>query len=131
MTEVWLWLWVALGGAGGALMRFWLSRFSAWRWGSSIPATFTVNIVGCFLLGVGLVWIGALGSDGMYARSSYIWLELGFIGGFTTFSTFAVETRGLLPNDWGKAVAYMLGSFVGALLALIVGYIVGGVWVYG
>ncbi|WP_194755695.1 fluoride efflux transporter FluC [Aliidiomarina indica] len=135
MSLVALWLLVAIGGSLGALLRFWLSRFSAWRWGTAIPATLTVNVVGSIILGIGLAISSYYQSmpcgDNEINWSSYAMLELGFVGGFTTFSAFAVELRGLVPTYWVRALLYMLASVLGSVAGLIIGYIVGGTVMYG
>lgn len=126
---------VALGGALGAFVRFWLTRLSAWRWGSSIPATLTVNILGSFLLGVGWVIVSSYqhmpSGPENFGLPAYAMIELGFIGGFTTFSAFAVELRGMLPQYWIRSLLYMLGSVIGSIVGLMLGYILGGFFVYG
>ncbi|TRW49697.1 CrcB family protein [Aliidiomarina halalkaliphila] len=135
MSLLTLWLLVAIGGAFGALLRFWLTRLSAWRWGSSIPATLSVNILGSLILGVGWVIVSYYQHMPCGPEDSglpaYAMIELGFVGGFTTFSAFAVELRGMLPNHWLRALAYMLGSVLGSVMGLILGYILGGFVVYG
>lgn len=128
------WLLVALGGALGAVGRFWLTRFAAWRWGQSFFGTLTVNVVGAFILGVVFVYITSHISpthSSDYTRNSFAFFEIGFLGGFTTFSTFALELRSLLKERVFVAASYVIASILLSVFALIVGYVVGGVWFYG
>jgi len=86
------WVLVALGGSIGALARFELGTWVAEHTESRLPVgTLAVNTVGCFLAGV--VWAADLPETASLVLSS------GFLGGFTTFSTWMVETGRLLEDD--------------------------------
>jgi CrcB protein len=104
-------LWVALGAAVGAPLRFLVaSRLDGrFPWG-----TLTVNVVGSLLLGV---FSAAALSDHALAL-----LGTGFCGGFTTYSAFAVQTHGLGPR---RGTAY-----AGATIALALAACALGFWVY-
>ena len=110
---------VATGGALGALAR--------WGVAEALPhdsdrfpwSIFAVNVVGCFLIGVVMVLVVERWSHRPLARP---FLGTGVLGGFTTFSTYAVDTRGLLSaGQPALAAAYVLGTLVVGLLAVVVG----------
>lgn len=109
---------VALGGACGAMLRYALS----WIIGSQhmFPwATLTINIAGSFA--IGLVW-GVCGQMDWFQSWGRLFLVVGLLGGFTTFSAFSLETLTLV-ND-GKVVAafgYVASSVVLCLVAVWVG----------
>lgn len=106
---------VGVGGLAGVLARYGLTL-----WVESIWTVVGINIVGSFLLGV-LVHTGIdLSND---VRNA---LSIGVLGGFTTFSTVTVQT--IMEADGGRprvAVAYLLATLVGGLLAAIAGYMLG------
>jgi CrcB protein len=109
-----------LFGAAGTLARYGLQGFVQHRAGSSFPTgTLIVNIVGCLLLG-GVTQFGlhhlSLSPDWR------IGLSVGFLGAFTTFSTFGLETVRLLEDgEWMRAVLYASGSIIGGMLAIVGG----------
>jgi fluoride exporter len=98
---------VALGGAAGASGR-WLVG-SAWDHPGTWPwPTFTVNVVGCLLLGVIAARLPFVADQVALWRDG---LATGFCGGLTTFSTFAVEAAELIRDDRaGVAAAYLTAS---------------------
>jgi CrcB protein len=87
---------VGIGGFVGSVLRYLVSlTFAAWSTSPFPYATFTVNVVGCFLIGV----IFALSERGnVLSPEGRIFLTAGFCGGFTTFSTFSYETLRLLQD---------------------------------
>ncbi|HEX8693485.1 MAG TPA: fluoride efflux transporter CrcB [Longimicrobium sp.] len=117
-----VWLYVALGGAAGAMARFALSEWLSARFPAAFPwGTFAVNALGCLALGLLLgAWPGA---DAWRARAL---LGVGFCGGFTTFSTFGYETVALLEaRYWSAAAAYVGASLAAGLLAVFAGMTIG------
>lgn len=102
---------VAAGGALGSAAR--------WGVGLALPhpaATLAVNLIGCAVLGF---VVEALPTEHRLLR---LFLGPGVLGGFTTFSTYAVETRVLVADGRpGAAVVYALGTLLGALAALSLG----------
>lgn len=109
----------AVGGGLGALARYGLSRALTTGHGEFPWATFVTNVLGCLLIGVLMVLITERWTVHRLARP---FLGVGVLGGFTTFSTYAVETRGLLqPGTVGLAFAYLAGTFVCAMLAVVAG----------
>ncbi|MDT8439719.1 MAG: CrcB family protein [Wenzhouxiangellaceae bacterium] len=108
----------AAGSALGALLRFELGRWIG-RWlGTRLPwATFTVNLLGCFLAG------GLLAGSAELSPGVHTLLAAGVLGGFTTVSAFALEVHLLIRRGYelGAAV-YLLASLLVMLLATIAGY---------
>lgn len=110
---------IAFGGGIGALARYGLSTVLPTRPGQFPWGTFTENVLGCFLIGVLMVLITEVWSAHRLIRP---FLGVGVLGGFTTFSTYAVEIRGLLrPGTVGLAFTYLAGTLVGAMLAVVIG----------
>jgi CrcB protein len=119
---------VALGGMVGALARAGISAAlphsdrAAWPW-----ATFVTNLLGCLLLGVVLDWVDNRHEQWKQvhprrARLARPLLASGVLGGFTTFSTFSVETYGLLDaGHAGAAVAYAVGSVLLGVAMVVAG----------
>jgi CrcB protein len=110
---------IALGGGLGAITRYGLDALLPTRPGQFPWGTFTINVLGCFLIGVLMVLITEVWSAHRLVRP---FLGVGILGGFTTFSTYAVEILGLLrPGSVGVAFGYLAGTLVGAMLAVIAG----------
>ncbi len=110
---------IAAAGALGALSRYGVSLLAA-RWlGEDFPfGTLIVNIIGCLLLG--FLAQGALINPAL-SRHVKLAIGTGFLGSFTTFSTFGVETITLLEGgDWGAALANVgLNLVVGLAFAAL------------
>lgn len=103
-------LWVGIGGFAGSVLRYGISALVAVlgiesKWPI---ATFTVNLLGSFLIGTLIGWIGRSGSMiGLYL------CVIGFCGGFTTFSTFSLDVIKLLrAEQYGLGLLYVLASVV-------------------
>ncbi|MFQ5702751.1 MAG: fluoride efflux transporter CrcB [Gemmatimonadales bacterium] len=112
-------IYVALGGAVGAVARYGLSGFVQHRMGSGFPwGTLAVNVAGSLLLGfIVRLFHGSTVTPELRAA-----VTIGLIGAFTTFSTFSYETVALLDHgEWSGAAAYLVGSVVLALAAAFVG----------
>jgi CrcB protein len=115
---------VALGGALGACARYGLDRFIEARSFAVFPwATFTINLSGCFLIGV-------IGESLVDRHHLPAWLRVGLvvgvIGGYTTFSTFEQETLTLVEaRDLAVALAYVLGSVAAGIVAVYAGVLLG------
>jgi CrcB protein len=102
---------VALGGALGTLARYWVGVVTHARPGSFPWPTFLINVTGSLALGFVVARLG-------HVRWARPLLGIGFLGGFTTFSTFAVETD-LLVADGHVVVAvlYVATSVAGGVAA--------------
>ena len=109
---------VAVGGLAGVLARWGISRMTLHS-EALIWSTVGINIVGSFLLGL-------LVAEDWFGRDLREGLGVGFLGGFTTFSTFSVQI--VLEADAGepgRAAAYLLASVAGGILAAAAGYALG------
>ncbi len=120
---MWDILLVGAGGFFGAQARFGVSNYFSKKWGTAFPyGTVIINLSGSFLLGLFL----GLAGKAIFADEAYRWLvEVGFCGGYTTFSTYTYETLTLLRENKMSAAltANLIGSyFLGLLVAL------GGFW---
>jgi len=115
---------IATGGAFGALMRFWVSSATYAMLGRSFPyGTLMVNVLGSLLMGFLFIWLTERSSLPPEWRSLIL---VGFLGAFTTFSTFSIETFNLLQaGEVSKALINILLSVVLCLLATWIGVISG------
>jgi fluoride exporter len=107
-------------GALGTLARYGLQGLVQARAGSSFPAgTLLVNLVGCFLLG----GIAEYAMTHLSVPPEWrIGITVGFLGAFTTFSTFTFEAVRLMQDgEWWRGWAYILASVMGGMLAIVVG----------
>jgi CrcB protein len=113
---------VALGGGLGAAGRFGVSlamplKADAWPW-----ATFTINVAGSLLIGLLAGW---LASRGDAAEPWRLFLGVGVLGGFTTFSAYSLETMRMIErNDWVGASTYSIGSVFVGLVAVGLGLLI-------
>jgi CrcB protein len=108
-------VWVMVAGGLGSGARYLIGQWSAHALGASFPyGTLLVNLVGCFLLGA-VVQFSASGSWSPELRAA---IASGFIGGFTTYSSFNQETIALLTGTAaGTGVLYLAITVVGGLAA--------------
>jgi len=113
---------VFIGGGLGSISRYLISQLVNTHFNTNFPlGTFTVNIVGCFLIGV----IMALSEKFNLSNAWILLLSTGFCGGFTTFSTFSYENNLLLRSgDYLGLMAYtilsILWCFAGTILGLFI-----------
>jgi fluoride exporter len=114
---------IALGGALGGGARYLIERTAAPAAGRFPWATFAINVSGAFTLALLLVFILDVWPPTRYVRP---FAAIGFLGAFTTFSTWMVETADLLGQDRpAVAAAYLAGSLFAGLAAVSLGLIVG------
>ena len=112
---------VGLGGLLGAVARYWLNAFIASKASASFPlGTMLVNISGSLLIGLimGLFW-----KQG-WSEGSRLFLVVGVLGGYTTFSSFSLDAMNLISEkSYGYFALYVLGSVLLSLLATWIGLI--------
>lgn len=106
---------IAMGGALGALMRFWLSTaIYAWL-GRNFPwGTLGVNVLGSFLMGLLAILLVERMTSLPEVRAFFL---IGFLGAFTTFSTFSMETFNLLEQ--GETLVALTNIFASVLLCIL------------
>ncbi|MDH5444282.1 MAG: fluoride efflux transporter CrcB [Gammaproteobacteria bacterium] len=115
---------IALGGALGAVMRYLVSTGVHSILGRGFPyGTLTVNVMGSFAMGFLFVYLMERSSLGPEWRALIL---IGFLGAFTTFSTFSIETLNLLQSGAiVRALANILISVITCILATWLGVILG------
>lgn len=113
-------LYLCLAGAAGTLARYGLAGLVQSRMGSSFPwGTVAVNLLGCFL--VGLLWQLAE-SRITLAPEMRVAIFIGFMGAFTTFSTYMLEMHALLRDaQWGYALGNLAVQNVLGIAAVVLG----------
>jgi len=115
---------VALGGALGSIARFWVAEAISTYFTTDFPwGTIVANVSGCFAIGV----IAALTGDGrtVAALQSREFLMIGVLGGYTTFSSFSLQTLLLAQEgEWLRAGANVALSVVACLVAVWLGHMV-------
>ena len=113
---------IFVGGAAGTATRAWLEGLfpagpGQWPW-----TTFWINVSGALLLGVLLEVLAETGPDRGWRRGVRLGAGTGFMGGYTTYSSFAVETFTLLDSGaWLVGLGYAIGSVVLGLVAAFLG----------
>jgi CrcB protein len=128
MDKLWAYLWVGLGSALGGVARFWLSGVIAGRFGKTFPwGTLIVNLSGSLLIGVLFALTAA---EGRLSPKSHQWvfhfLMMGVCGGYTTFSSFSLQTLNLVQErQWLYAGGNILLSVALCLLGVWLGYVLG------
>lgn len=111
-------VWVGLGGAIGAVLRYLSVGLAARAFGTGFPVgTLAVNIVGSFLMGIAAAYLlGRLGERPLAM------IMPGVLGGFTTFSAFSLDAVRLFEDGRaGASVLYIMASVLLAILALLAG----------
>lgn len=111
---------VAIGGALGALARYWLGSFIASRWPLAFPlGTLTINVSGSFVIGLFL----ALATERYNFDPGWrLLFSVGFLGAYTTFSTFEYETIKLIEEGRGmEAALYVACSVILGFVAVWLG----------
>jgi CrcB protein len=110
---------IALGGAVGSLARWSVARALPHGSGEFPWSTLTVNVTGCFVLGVLMVLVVERWPDRRLLRP---FVGTGLLGGYTTFSTYALDTRSLVAADRPAiATAYLIGTLGLGLVAVVAG----------
>jgi CrcB protein len=122
-TQVTVSLWIALGSALGGVLRYWCSGLVARAVGETFPwGTIVVNVVGSLLIGL---FATVSGPDGrlLVGTMTRQFVMLGLFGGFTTFSSFSLQTLTLAQNgEWAQAATNIVGSVLLCLLGVWLGH---------
>lgn len=115
---------VAAGGAVGSVARYMVGVGAMRVMGTGWPyGTFTVNIVGGFLMGCLASWLAHRGTVG--SETWRVALGVGVLGGFTTFSSFSLETALMIQKrDYLQAFSYSAASVLLAISALFAGLLI-------
>lgn len=121
-------LYIFLGCGLGGLCRYWLcNMMNVIAGGRHYPyGTLLVNVSGSFLMGLlFVILVERLNGNGNAAAWRALWL-VGFLGGYTTFSSFSIETLNLIENgDFGVAISNVLLSVLLCLIAVWAGVAIG------
>ena len=114
---------VFAGGGLGALCRFAATSLVGRSLGTKFPwGTMAVNVAGSLAMGLVIAWLGRRSAGDAHLR---LLLATGFLGGFTTFSAFALDTANMVERgDPVAALSYVLASVVGGLIALFAGLMI-------
>lgn len=113
---------IFLGSGSGGLIRYWLGDVIQNWWKTPFPAgTLVINVTGCLIMGLLVtVWAGPTAIREEYRAAVLV----GFLGGYTTFSSFGRDTLTLVHNgDWLRAGGYVLCTVALSLLAVWLGAI--------
>jgi fluoride exporter len=117
-----VYFWVAVGSALGGVARFWFSGIAARLWGETFPwGTLLINVTGSFVIGF---FATLTGPDGrvFVGSTTRQFVMVGICGGYTTFSSFSLQSLNLLNNgEWFSAGSYIGGSAALCLFAVWVG----------
>ncbi len=119
---------VGIGGFLGANARFIVGSWVGTTFGARVPlGTFVVNVSGCFLIGI----VGTVVVERLVARPEHVQylLAIGFLGAYTTFSSFAWENHVLfLEGRWLTAALYMALSVFAGFIAVQLGILIAKAW---
>ncbi len=117
-------LWVAIGSALGGISRYWLSGFVASTIGETFPwGTLIINIIGSFVIGFFATFTGPDGRI-IVPSDTRIFVMVGICGGFTTFSSFSLQTLNLARDgDFLRAGTYILLSVALCLFFVWLGHV--------
>jgi CrcB protein len=117
-------LWIAIGGALGSVARYWCSGVAARLIGETFPwGTLIVNVVGSLIIGF---FATITGPDGrlLVGTIPRQFVMIGICGGYTTFSSFSLQTLNLLNDgEWFYAGANIVASVIVCLLAVWLGHV--------
>ena len=115
---------ISLGAVLGANLRYWFGLWAGQRWGTQYPfATLFINLTGSFMLGF---FITVVTQRFLVDPRWRVFFAVGFLGSYTTFSTYTYESIALLlAGNWTYGLFNLLGSAILGGLAVILGIILG------
>ncbi len=114
-------IWVMVGGGLGSVCRYLLSLLGAKIFGNSFPiGTLSVNLLGCFLIGLGF----SLAERNVLSPTLQLLFMTGFLGGLTTFSTYALESAHYIGN--GQLYSALLNIAANNVPGLVLVFL--GLW---
>jgi CrcB protein len=116
-------LWLIVGGAAGTVLRYWVGQwFASYPWGRDFPwGTFVINVTGSFILGFAAYVI----QERLPPEYGdlYLLIGYGFCGGYTTFSSFELETfTWIQKGSWPLALVYVIGSVTAGFVSVVLGW---------
>jgi fluoride exporter len=121
------WLWIAVGSALGGVGRYAAVQAGERLFGAAFPwGTLAVNVAGSFAI---VLFAGLVSGDGRFRVPDEVrlFVTVGLLGGFTTFSSFSLQTLDLLRGgEPGRAALYVLGSVALCLLGAWAGHLAAG-----
>lgn len=122
------WLAVAAGGALGSMARFWMTGAVAAVAGTQFPhGTLLINVLGSFAIGL-IAGLSLIPERIVLHPDLRIFMMVGICGGFTTFSSFSLQTLELMQKgEMGPALLYVAGSVILCLLCVWLGWCLGRV----
>ena len=109
---------VFVGGGIGSIIRYLITKINFFSFNSFPYSTFISNIIGCLILGLALTYFMKNDSQN---STIFIFITVGFCGGFTTFSTFSSEGLELINN--GDLISFVLYTFTSIFLGIIAVYL--------
>jgi CrcB protein len=115
---------VSLGAVLGANLRYWLGGWAAQRWGTQFPyGTLFINLTGSLVLGF---FLTLAGERFLIDPRWRVFFAVGFLGAYTTFSTYTYESiASILAGNWLVGAANLFGSAILGGLAVILGVVLG------
>jgi CrcB protein len=117
---------VGLGGALGAITRFWAKEWLPQITSNQFPlSTLSVNLIGCFFAGLVYMWLHKSGQP--WSETKSLFFFVGFLGALTTFSAFALDS--LLLFNQGETLKFVINILANCLLCLACVFF--GAWLGG
>jgi CrcB protein len=121
---LWAYLWITIGSALGGAARYWCSGFVARHFGETFPwGTLVVNVVGSFIIGFFATFTGPEGRL-MVGTTARQFVMVGFCGGYTTFSSFSLQTLNLARDgQWLEVGGNIILSVALCLVSVWLGHV--------
>ena len=109
---------IFVGGGIGSIIRYLITKISFFSFNSFPYSTFISNIIGCFILGLALTYFMKNDSQN---STIFLFIAVGFCGGFTTFSTFSSEGLELINN--GNLITFIVYTLTSIFLGIVAVYL--------